>query len=159
MTRTGASALIPRGSQIVYWSNIVSPIIINLVDLHSSIFLEKELKLNPYFLHIFRNWFNLLIERSFSVVDNKKKSKGRVVEPFSGLESPQGNKNFREMEDAVVSGDFDPCSRIVWVREFMTKRVSRKTWHLMGRSCWHWIGDQLLSHAKFLLFKLAFYAI
>ena len=50
---------------------------------------------------------------SFSVVDKKKKIKGEVDEPSSGLESPQGNKNYREMEDAVASGDFDPCSSIV----------------------------------------------
>ena len=50
---------------------------------------------------------------SFSVVEKKKKSKGEVDEPSSGLESPQGNKNYREMEDAVASGDFDPCSSIV----------------------------------------------
>ena len=50
---------------------------------------------------------------SFSVVDKKKKIKGRADEPSSGLESPQGNKNYREMEDTVASGDFDPCSSIV----------------------------------------------
>ena len=50
---------------------------------------------------------------SFSVVDKKKKIKGRADEPSSWLESPQGNKNYREMEDTVASGDFDPCSSIV----------------------------------------------
>ena len=50
---------------------------------------------------------------AFSVIDKKKKSKGRVDEPSPVLESPQGNKNYREMQDAVVSGDFDPCSSIV----------------------------------------------
>ena len=61
---------------------------------------------------------------SFSVVDKKKKIKRRADEPSSWLESPQGNKNYREMEDTVASGDFDPCSSIVCVRAFVTKSVS-----------------------------------
>ena len=52
---------------------------------------------------------------SFSIIDKKKKSKGRVDGVGIGTNNLQFNRSYREMADADVRvlGDFDSCSNIV----------------------------------------------
>ena len=52
---------------------------------------------------------------SFSIIDKKKKSKGRVDGVGIGTNNLQFNRSYREMDDADVRvlGDFDSCSNIV----------------------------------------------
>ena len=50
---------------------------------------------------------------SFSVIDKKKKNKGRADIDVFGVNDFQDNRNYREIANVGVSGDFDPCSNIV----------------------------------------------
>ena len=52
---------------------------------------------------------------SFSIIDKKKKSKGRVDGYTFGINKLHVNRSYREVADADVgvSGDFDPSSNIV----------------------------------------------
>ena len=50
---------------------------------------------------------------SFSVIDKKEKNKLRADSGLPGTNDTQDNRNYREIADIGVSGDFDPCANIV----------------------------------------------